>query len=332
MAFVKAMKKQAKGRLALIGVSGGGKTWTALEFAKVLAGPSGNVALIDTENASASKYADTFAFDTNILTSFTPQSYINAIHEAETAGYDVLVIDSLSHAWAGKDGVLAMVDNATARSKSGNAFASGWREVTPQHNALVDALVQCKCHLIVTMRSKTEWVIEEVNGKKVPRKLGLAPVQRDGLEYEFDVVGDIDGEHKWIISKSRCPALADGVFIKPGADVATKFRDWLSDGTPVLTPASTGVVQDAEAMEKSLMERGTTDPMTDADKFEAILHEAFDAAGFEMADRPAVIASACKTAKITRVTDLPPDRRNALVKAINDGKFNKLKKHSPAAA
>jgi hypothetical protein len=96
--------------------------------------------------------------------------------------------------------------------------------------------------------------------------------------------------------------------------------------------AKSGHKLDAAAMEKSLMERGTTDPMTDADKFEAILHEAFDAAGFEMADRPAVIASVCKTAKITRVTDLPPDRRNALVKAIVDGKFNKLKKHSPAAA
>jgi KaiC/GvpD/RAD55 family RecA-like ATPase len=236
MAFAKATKEQAKARVALIGPPGSGKTYDALTIAQVLAGLSGKVAVIDTENGSASKYADLFEFDTQNLQSFTPQSYIRAIQEAETADYDVLVIDSLSHGWTGKDGVLAMVDNVTSRAKSGNAFTTGWREVTPQHNALVDALVRCKCHLVVTMRVKTEYVIEEVNGKKMPRKVGLAPVQRDGLEYEFDVVGDIDMEHKLVITKSRCPELSDGVFHKPGREVWGKLADWLNSGVAPKQP------------------------------------------------------------------------------------------------
>lgn len=236
MAFAKATKEQAKARVALIGPPGSGKTYDALIIGQVLAGLSGKVAVIDTENGSASKYADLFDFDTQNLQSFTPQSYIKAIQEAEAAGYDVLVIDSLSHGWTGKDGVLAMVDNVTSRAKSGNAFTTGWREVTPQHNALVDALVRCKCHLVVTMRVKTEYVIEDVNGKKMPRKVGLAPVQRDGLEYEFDVVGDIDTEHKLVITKSRCPELSDGVFHKPGREVWGKLADWLNSGVAPKQP------------------------------------------------------------------------------------------------
>lgn len=230
MPFVKATKQQAKGRIALIGVSGSGKSYTSLMWARAIAGPNGRIAVIDTEAGSASKYADEFQFDTLILESFSPRSYIAAIHEAEAGEYDVTIVDSLSHAWAGKDGVLAMVDNATARSKSGNAFTTGWREATPEHNNLVDALVRCSTHLIVTMRAKTEYVIEESNGRKMPKKVGMAPVQRDGLEYEFDLVGDMDTEHTLVVTKSRCRALADQVIRKPDEKPAEILRKWLTDG------------------------------------------------------------------------------------------------------
>jgi DNA polymerase III delta prime subunit len=239
MEFVKATKSQAKARYAFVGVPGSGKTWTGLTFARELAGPNGKVAVIDTENRSASKYADLFDFDTLNLDSFTPRSYIEAIRVAEEMKYDALFIDSLSHGWIGKDGVLAMVDNATSRGKSGNAFTSGWREVTPEHNALVDALVRCKCHLGVTMRSKVEYVIEEgANGKKMPRKVGMAPVQREGLEYEFDLVADFDSENTMVVTKSRCSKLSGGVYRKPSSDVAAIFKQWLTDGTPPPPPAS----------------------------------------------------------------------------------------------
>lgn len=232
MSFVKATKEQAKARIALVGLSGSGKTWTGLLWARVLAGDTGRIAVIDTEAGSASKYADQYQFDTNVLENYSPRDYIAALHEAEKAGYDVLLIDSLSHAWMGKGGVLQIVDDATARSRSKNTFSEGWREATPEHNSLVDAMVRCKCHLIVTMRVKQDYVIEEVNGKKIPRKVGLAPVQRDGLEYEFDLVADMDLEHTLVVGKTRCSALDGKVHRKPDETLAITFKDWLN---PVIT-------------------------------------------------------------------------------------------------
>lgn len=231
--FKKATKGNVKARIALIGPTGSGKTYSAL---KLSAGLGQRVAVIDSEHGSASKYADLFEFDVLELKSFSPDTYVEAIKAAEAEGYDVLVVDSLSHAWMGRDGALEQVDNAARRSRSGNSFAA-WRDVTPMHNRLVDALVSCKCHLVVTMRAKTEWVMEEVrNGQgrtvQQPRKVGLAPVQRDGLEYEFDVVGDIDVDHNLIVSKTRCPALDGQVIHKPGEQLATTIREWLTEVPP----------------------------------------------------------------------------------------------------
>ena len=206
--FKKATKAQSKLRLAFIGPAGSGKTYSSLRVASALVGPTGRIALIDTERGSASKYAHRFTFDVLELAEFSVDYYIAAIHAAERAGYDCLIIDSLSHAWAGKGGLLEFVDTVTARSRSHNAFSEGWRAATPKHNELVDAMLQSSLHLIVTMRSKTEWVVEkDAQGKSIPRKIGLQPIQRDGLEYEFDVVGDIDLDNRYIISKTRCEDL-----------------------------------------------------------------------------------------------------------------------------
>ncbi len=225
--FKKATKKQAKLRLAFVGPAGSGKTYSALEVASHL---GGRIAVLDTERGSASKYAGIFQFDALEPESFSPDTYVEAIKAAEGAGYDVLVIDSLSHAWMGKDGALELVDQAAKRSKSGNSFAA-WREVTPKHNALVDAMLGARLHIIATMRAKTEWVIvENDKGKKEPKKLGLAPIQRDGLEYEFDVVGDLDHDNSFVVSKSRCPALTGKVIHRPGTELAETLRAWLTDG------------------------------------------------------------------------------------------------------
>lgn len=234
MAFVfqKATKAQRKARIGIVGPSGSGKTYTALTIAAGLAGPGGRIALIDTENASASLYADRFEFDTLQLDTFSPKIYVQAIRAAEAAGYDVVIIDSLSHAWAGKDGALEQVDKAAARS-GGNSFAA-WRHVTPMHNELVDAIVRCKAHVIATMRAKTEYVVDrdEKTGKTVPRKVGLAPVQRDGMEYEFDIVADMDLENRFIVSKSRMESLSGEVITKPTAELGDQIRAWLTDGAP----------------------------------------------------------------------------------------------------
>jgi hypothetical protein len=236
MQFSKATKTKSRLRLALIGPSGSGKTYSALAIAS---GLGGRIALIDTERGSASKYADLFEFDTLELSTFSPLTYVEAIQAAEKAGYDVLIIDSLSHAWMGKEGALEQVDRAAKRSQSQNTFAA-WRDVTPMHHALVDAMLQSGCHIIGTMRSKTEYVIEtNEKGKSVPRKVGMAPVQRDGLEYEFDVVGDLDLENNLIISKTRCPALVGGLFSKPGTDVAAILSGWIGSGAEPLPKTAT---------------------------------------------------------------------------------------------
>jgi hypothetical protein len=122
-----------------------------------------------------------------------------------------------------------------------DAFAA-WREVTPIHHALVDAMVQSRLHLIATLRTKTESVVETKDGKTPPRKIGFAPIQREGFEYEYDMAADLDHEHTLIVHKSRCPALAGGVFPNPGKDVADILLAWLH-GTPVPTSQSLAPAQ-----------------------------------------------------------------------------------------
>ena len=238
MSFVKARKSQAKLRLAIIGPAGYGKTYSALRIARGLAGPAGKIAVLDSEHGSASKYADRFEFD--VLAEpwgeFSPAEYRRRLRLAEEAGYDVIIVDSLSHAWAGAGGALEMVDAAAARSRSGNSFAA-WRDVTPEHNKLVEAMLACRAHLIVTMRAKTEWVLEENDrGKKEPRKVGLQPVQREGLDYEFDVVGDVDAAHRFIVSKTRYSALFRKVVEEPSEELGAELGRWLSDGAPAPSP------------------------------------------------------------------------------------------------
>jgi hypothetical protein len=227
--FKKATKSQSKLRLAIVGVSGSGKTYTALSVGKHL---GERIALIDSERGSASKYAgDVADFDVLELEDFAPKNYVKAIKAAEAEGYDVLIIDSLSHAWAGKGGALEMVDEVAARQKNRNSFTA-WKDVTPEQHALVEAILQSKCHVIATMRAKTAYVQDN----KTVTKVGLAPVQRDGVEYEFDVIFDIDLEHNAVVSKSRCAALDKKTFRDPGEEVALKLKRWLSEGAPVVEP------------------------------------------------------------------------------------------------
>jgi nucleoside-triphosphatase THEP1 len=231
MQFKKATKEQAKLRLALIGLAGSGKTYSALSIASHLV-PGGRIAVIDTERGSASLYADRFAFDVLDLERHGPENYCEAIAAAEEAGYDVVVIDSLSHAWAGRDGALEQVDRIAKREGKANNFTA-WRDVTPKHNRLVDTMLSCRAHVIATLRSKMEYVLErdDKTGKNSVRKMGLAPIQREGLDFEFSIVGDMNLSHELIVSKSRCSAVEVGSIVeKPGEKFAKALRDWLSSG------------------------------------------------------------------------------------------------------
>jgi DNA polymerase III delta prime subunit len=226
--FKKATRKQSKLRLALLGPSGAGKTYTALALAKHL---GKRVAVIDSERGSASLYAgDVCDFDVLELENFSPRAYVDAIQAAEREGYDVIVTDSLTHAWSGKGGALEMVDNAAKRTQSRNSYMA-WRDVTPEHNALVDAMIGCRAHFIATIRVKTAYELQEDDrGKKAPVKIGMAPIQRDGLEYEFTLVGDLDLQHNLMVSKTRCSVFDGAVINRPGEQMALKLLSWLNSG------------------------------------------------------------------------------------------------------
>ena len=218
--FHKAEKRKQKLRMAVYGPSGSGKTYTSLLLAKYIGGP---IAVIDTEHGSASKYAgDVADFDVCEPNSFEPQHYIEALNEARS--YNVVVIDSLSHAWIGRGGLLDQAD------KSGGKF-NAWKGLTPQHNALIEAITSHPSHIIATMRSKTEYeVTKDSNGKSAVERLGTAAVQRDGMEYEFDVVGLMDQSNTLSVIKTRCPALNNQAIRKPGAELAATLIGWLDDG------------------------------------------------------------------------------------------------------
>lgn len=230
--FTKAVKRAAKLRMALSGPSGAGKTYTALMLARELA-KGGSVAVIDTERGSASKYADLFDFDVLELDSFAPQKYIEAIRAAAAEGYAVVVIDSLSHAWNGTGGILEQVEQIGKRKYNGNSFKA-WGDIKPIENALIEAITGTPLHILATMRSKTEYVVEQnERGKATPRKVGTAPIQRDGFEYEFDVFGEMTPDNELIIQKTRCPALTGQVIAKPGKALADTLATWLNGAAPV---------------------------------------------------------------------------------------------------
>jgi len=226
--FKRATKAAAKLRLGLIGPAGSGKTYTALRIA---AGLGGKIAVIDTERGSASLYAGERGIDFDVieLGTYEVEHFIDAIKAAAEGGYATVVIDSLSHAWAGKGGILEFVDNAGKRSQGGGNFGA-WRDATPRHNRLVDAILTAPLHVICTLRSKVEYVVENVGGRNQVRKVGLQPVQRDGLEYEFTVVGDVTQEHDLIVTKTRAAFLKDAVIREAGEDLGRQLADWLSSG------------------------------------------------------------------------------------------------------
>lgn len=224
MEFKKASKKQSKLRCAIFGPSGSGKTFSALSIAS---GMSKKVAVIDTERGSASKYADRFEFDVVDLPNHAVETYIAAINAANRAGYEVLIIDSLSHAW---QSILDEVDKLAKGKYKGNSW-SAWSEGTPIQKRMVDALLGYNGHIIGTMRSKTEWITEPTqNGKSKPVRVGLSPEQGKGIEYEFDLLIEISVDHIAEVIKDRTGKFQDKSFSKPGQEFGIQLLEWLNEG------------------------------------------------------------------------------------------------------
>lgn len=220
--FQKASKEQCKLRLALFGVSGGGKTYSSLLLAK---GLGGKVALIDTEHNSASKYADRFDFDVCNLDKPTIGNMLMTLKEASS--YDVLIIDSLTHSWL----ELLQEVEQVARAKFGGNTWSAWSEGTPKQQKLINALLDFPGHVIVTMRSDTNWTTTTNDrGKVVPVRIGEAPKQGKNIEYEFDMLIQLSQDHTGLVLKDRTGKYQDQCFVID-EDFGRQLGEWLQDGS-----------------------------------------------------------------------------------------------------
>lgn len=238
MGFRKAERKQVKLKLGITGPSGSGKTFSALRIAKGLLeqrqGYNYRIALIDTENKSASLYADTKgmpAFDTlELEPPYTVEKYIAAIELAIQEKYDLVVVDSVSHVWAGEGGLLQ--EKETLDTRGGNSFAN-WAKMTPKWNRFVSAILHSDVHMICTMRSKQEHALSQNDkGKTEVKKMGMAPQVRDGFEYELTAVFDMDMSHHAQASKDRTN-LFDGRTWKPDEKTGCEISNWLNSGKVV---------------------------------------------------------------------------------------------------
>jgi hypothetical protein len=227
-----AKREAAKGKIALSGGPGFGKTWTALRIARVLS-PEGTVMVIDTEHESARLYAPPFVFK---HTAWEPPYDAKELAQAiqhYAPHVDVLIVDSLSHFWIGEGGVLEL---------AGGKF-TGWKEARPVQRALVEAIVRAPCHVVGCMRSKVEYSQEysEKEKRQVVTRLGTADMQSDDMPYEFTVAAELDLQHRLTITKTRCADL-DGKIYRPNheVDMAQVLLAWLQGGAQ---PAADGEVR-----------------------------------------------------------------------------------------
>lgn len=231
--FHKAERRRAFIKLAITGPSGSGKTYSALLLAQ---GLGGKIAMIDTENGSGEMYSALCDYDAlQIDAPFTVAKYNAAIKAAVAAGYNVLIIDSLTHAWAGEGGLLAQKEALDARG--GNSYTN-WATITKEHEQFKAALLQAPIHVVATMRSKQDYVLQANDrGKQVPVKVGMAPIQRDGMEYEFTTVFDVAMNHEAAVSKDRT-GLFEGIVGKLTYEHGAQIAAWLADATaePIAPP------------------------------------------------------------------------------------------------
>lgn len=248
MEFKRADKSQSLLRLAMFGIAGSGKTMSSLRMAVGLAGDKGKIAAIDTERGSISKYADRFQFDVLELTDPKIENYIEAMRLAASAGYNVLIIDSLSHGW---QELLEEIDVLTKTKYKGNSMRA-WSEGTPKQKRFINAILTYPGHVIATMRGKTEYVIEQRDGKTDVKRAGLGAEQGKNIEYEFDLLMMMEDNHYATILKDRTGKFQDQIIKMPDEAFGKSIADWLKEGSaPIKTtnPARDAVKKAADKQE-----------------------------------------------------------------------------------
>lgn len=302
--FTPATKTTARVRAAVFGPSGSGKTYSCLRIAS---GLGGRIAVIDTERGSASKYADRFGFDVLDLPQRDIKTYVAAIHAAGGAGYQVLVIDSLSHAW---QELLAEVDKIAKARFRGNTW-SAWSEGTPKQQELIGAILDFPGHVLVTMRSKTSWIEEkdERSGKIRPVRVGLSPEQGKGIEYEFDLLLELSTEHVATVIKDRTGKYQDAMLEQPDEAFGAALAAWLAEGEPAPAPAPASAPVPAAP--------AAVEPPSDEQR-QAIRAAFARAEG--ATDRAQAMAALAKAAggEVQNPAQVPADRVTAVIQALDD--------------
>lgn len=222
--FRAAQRSKSKLRLSIIGPSGSGKTYSALLIAF---GLGGKVVVIDSENGSADLYSGLGQYDVYTMQPpYEPEKLMTVIKAAESEGYETIIIDSLSHYWSGEGGLL------DRHTKIGGNSYTAWAKVSPVQQRLIECMLSSKCHVIANMRAKQDYVLVDKGGKQVPEKVGLAPVQRDQIEFEFSLVLTLNMDHVATASKDRTE-LFDGKWFTPTKDTGAQLLAWLENGTDV---------------------------------------------------------------------------------------------------
>jgi hypothetical protein len=228
MKLESANRKQAKIKMGIMGIAGGGKTMSALLIAFGITQDWNKIAVIDSENQSSHLYAHLGSYKVlNLEPPFTPERYIQAIEVCEKAGIEVIILDSISHEWEGRGGILDIHSNM-----AGNSFTN-WSKLTPRHNSFVEKMLQSNCHIIATIRSKQDYVLNEKNGKQIPEKVGLKGVTREGMDYEFTLVLEVDIKHNAIASKDRTGIFVGKPEFRVTFDTGRIISEWCNEGTTI---------------------------------------------------------------------------------------------------
>jgi hypothetical protein len=235
MQLRKATRKQAKIRLGLSAVSGGGKTYSAILIAKGLVGDLSKVAIIDTENGSADLYAHMGEFNVLPLTApFSPERYVDAIRACEKAGMEVIIIDSISQEWEGKGGCLEIVESLGGKYQD-------WAKVTPRHQAFLEAILHSPCHVITTVRRKQDYeMIKDGNGRIKVEKAGLKEVTREGFEYELTMNLELDTRHMATASKDRTGLFMGKPAFMPDEKTGQLIAQWCEQGEEAFNTVKPG--------------------------------------------------------------------------------------------
>lgn len=243
--FKKAERSQVKLKIGIQGPSGSGKTMGALSLAGALAlAEKGRVAMVDSERGRSAYYADRFDYDQMILEDFAPERYIEAIDAAVDAGYPVVAIDSLAHAWAS---VLAQKEDYDRNNPKSNSWTN-WRIYGPKWDRLIRHILEVPVHVICTMRSKQAYEQTEQNGKKQVLKIGLKPEVREGSEYELALVFDVSSNHKAEAVKDNTN-LFDGMQVDLcSKQVPDALLAWLSSAKPAVPTMRVGKTRKGEPL------------------------------------------------------------------------------------